>query len=144
MHNIWLQQLRKRNTCLYITTSDDYILAFKQSTLYKQYLQGGPSSHGRDRNELLLKRARGPNDLARLTATMANYTSGSSFTNFLLHLEGEKVFGSSKRPVDYPLSVNNDSKFFKNLYTRIFKIMVVKRFIVGTNIEFNDLLFKAF
>jgi hypothetical protein len=37
--------------------SDNYIRAFKQSTLYRQYLQGGPSNHGPNKNELLLKRA---------------------------------------------------------------------------------------
>jgi len=29
MHNIWLQQLGNRVTCLYTTTSDDYVQAFK-------------------------------------------------------------------------------------------------------------------
>jgi hypothetical protein len=56
VHNILLQQLGKHDTCLYIATFDDYIRAFKQSTLYKQYLQGSPSSHGLDRNELLTLR----------------------------------------------------------------------------------------
>jgi hypothetical protein len=40
---------------------------------------------------------------------MANYTSKSSFTNCLSHLEGEKVFGSSKQPASCPLGANNDS-----------------------------------
>jgi hypothetical protein len=35
MHNIWLQQLGNCDTCLYITKSNDYIQAFKHSTLYK-------------------------------------------------------------------------------------------------------------
>jgi hypothetical protein len=76
--------------------SDDYIRAFKQSILYRQYLQGGPSHHGLDRKELLLRKALGSSDLARLVAIMANYTSRLSFTNCLPHLEGEKVFGFSK------------------------------------------------
>jgi hypothetical protein len=29
MHNIWLQQLGKHGTCLFIATSDDYVWAFK-------------------------------------------------------------------------------------------------------------------
>jgi hypothetical protein len=76
--------------------SDNYIRDFKQSTLYIQYLQGGPSLHGPDRNELLLRKAQGTSDLARLATTMANYTSRSSFTNHLPHLEGKEFFGSSK------------------------------------------------
>jgi hypothetical protein len=100
-------------------------------------LQGGPSSHGHDRNELLLRKVQGPNDPTRLTAIVANYTSESSFTNFLPHLEGEEVFGSSKQLVDYPPGVDNDSKIFKIFYIRIFKVMVIKRFSVETNIEFK-------
>jgi hypothetical protein len=88
--------LRKCDICLYIATFDDYVHAFKQSTLYKQYLQGGPTSHGLDKNELLLKRAQGLSDPAKLVAIMANFTSRSSFTNHLPHLEGEEVFRSAK------------------------------------------------
>jgi len=57
MHNIWYQQSRKRGTCLYTMTSNYYVLAFKQSMLYKKYSQGGPNRHGLDKNELLLRRA---------------------------------------------------------------------------------------
>jgi hypothetical protein len=56
-----------------------YIQAFKQSTLYIQYLRGGPTSCGFDRNELLLKRAQWSNNPTKLTIVMENYTSGSSF-----------------------------------------------------------------
>jgi hypothetical protein len=51
----------------------------------------------------------GSSDPFRLAATMANYTSKSSFTNFLLHLMGKEVFGSSKQLIDCPLGSNNDS-----------------------------------
>ncbi len=77
MHNIWLQQSRNCDTCMYATMSDDYVQTFKQSTLYKQYLQGGLGGHGPDRNELLLRRAQQYNDHARLLAAVANYTSRS-------------------------------------------------------------------
>jgi hypothetical protein len=77
-------------------TFGDYVHAFKQFTLYKQHLQGGPPSHGLDRNELLLKRACESNNLARLVVFVANYTFEFFFTNCLLHLEGEEVFGSTK------------------------------------------------
>jgi hypothetical protein len=40
---------------------------------------------------------------------VANYTFESSFTNCLLHLEEEKVFGSTKRFTNCLPSVNNDS-----------------------------------
>jgi hypothetical protein len=34
MHNIWFQQLGKSGACMYTMTSNDYVRAFKQSTLY--------------------------------------------------------------------------------------------------------------
>jgi hypothetical protein len=72
-------------------------------------LPSGPTSHGPDKNEILLKRAQGSSDLAKLVANVANYTFGSFFTNCLPQLEGEKVFGFIKRPIDYPLGVDKDS-----------------------------------
>jgi hypothetical protein len=61
--------------------------------LYRQYLPSGPTGHGLDKNEFLLKKAQGLSDLAKLAADVANYTFGSFFTNCPPHLEGEKVFG---------------------------------------------------
>ncbi len=72
-------------------------------------MQGGPPSHGLDRNELLLRRAQRSSDLARLVVAMANYRSKSSFTNHLPHLKGEEVFGSTKQLAICPFNANNDS-----------------------------------
>jgi hypothetical protein len=85
--------LRKRSTYLYTVTFDDYIHAFKQFTLYKQYLQGGPFGHGPDTNELLLRRTQGSSDPTKLITVVANYTYELSFTNHLPHLKGEEVLG---------------------------------------------------
>jgi hypothetical protein len=70
--------------------SNDYVHAFKQSKLYKQYLQGGPIGHEPNKNELLLRRAQGSNDPTKLTTVVANFTFGSSFTNRFLDLEGKR------------------------------------------------------
>jgi hypothetical protein len=56
---------------------DDYVRAFKQFMLYRIYLQGGPTVHGPDKNELLLKRAQGLSYPTKLMAVVANYTFGS-------------------------------------------------------------------
>jgi hypothetical protein len=48
-------------------------------------------------------------DLVKLAKVVANYTSGSSFTNRLPHLKVEEVFGSFKQPANYPLDADNDS-----------------------------------
>jgi hypothetical protein len=78
VHNIWLQQLRKCSTSLYIVTCDNYVRTFKQSTLYQHYLQGGPFRHGLDRNELLLKKAHVLRDASKHTIVIANYAFRTS------------------------------------------------------------------
>ncbi len=108
MHNIRLQQLGNRDTCLYTLTVNDYVWAFKQPTLYGKYLWGGPIGHELDRNELLLRRAQWSSDFARLVVALANYMFVFTFFYHILHLKGEEVCGSAKRP-NYPPSVNNDS-----------------------------------
>jgi hypothetical protein len=77
--------------------------------MYRQYLQGGPANHGLDKNELLLRRAQGSNDLAKLSVVVANYTYRLSFTNCLPHLKGKKVFGFAKRLIDCLPGVEEDS-----------------------------------
>ncbi len=78
-------------------------------------MQGGPTGHAPNKNELMLKRAQGLNDPAKLATIVANFTFRSSFTNHLLHFEGEEVFGSTKPDVNYPPSVNEDSHHLKHV-----------------------------
>jgi hypothetical protein len=42
MHNILFQQSKKKGTCLYTKTLDDYVQAFKHTTLYYHFRKGGP------------------------------------------------------------------------------------------------------
>jgi hypothetical protein len=84
VHNIMLQELRKCSTFLYIMTCDDYVRAFKQSTLYQHYLQEGPFRHGPYRNEFLLRKAHVSKDASKLIAVIANYVFRTSFTIGLL------------------------------------------------------------
>jgi hypothetical protein len=100
---------------LFITTFDDYVWAFKQSTLYRQYLQGGPFGHGLNKNELLLKRAQMSHELISLVATIENYKDGSSFMIHFPPLEGEKVFGLAKHCVNCPHGANHDSHRVNNV-----------------------------
>jgi hypothetical protein len=86
--------------------SNNYVHAFKQSTLYRQYLQRSPIGHRPNRNE---EEAQWSSDPTRLTIVVENYTSRSSFFYCAPHLKGEEVFGFAKRFADYPLGTNNDS-----------------------------------
>jgi hypothetical protein len=53
-------------------TFDDYVWAFIQFTLYRQYLQGSLAGHGPNRNELLLRGAQRSSDLATVIIVVAN------------------------------------------------------------------------
>jgi hypothetical protein len=79
-------------------------------------LQSGPIGHEFDKNEPLLKRAQGSSVLAKLVAAVANYISRSSFTNCLIHLEGEEVLGVAKRFVDCPPSVDKIPIIYVNFF----------------------------
>jgi hypothetical protein len=54
MHNVWLQQSRKKGVCLYVVTFNDYVQAFKQLTLYYHFKQHGRLGQGIEKSELLL------------------------------------------------------------------------------------------
>jgi hypothetical protein len=64
---------------------------------------------------LLLRRAQGSSDLAKLAVVVANYTSRSPFTNCLPHLKGEEVFGFAKRLIDCLPGVEEDSHCFDHV-----------------------------
>jgi hypothetical protein len=61
---------------------------FKQSASYRVYLNGGKCGEGCGRDELKLQRTSQYGDPSQMTNAIAKYTSGSSFTNRILHLEG--------------------------------------------------------
>jgi hypothetical protein len=92
VHNIQIQQLEKRGVFLYVTTFDEYVRAFRQSSLNKDYLKGGWSRKGPERNEFHLKRANQFGDPLQIVAIVTSYTMNSSFATSTPHLEGEKVF----------------------------------------------------
>ncbi len=98
----------KCNTFLYTTTCDNYIQAFKKSTIYWHYLWKISSGKGLDRNELLLKRAHFSKDISKFLATVADFAFGSSFMTLIPHLEGEEVFSSTKHNSYFSPRVSNE------------------------------------
>jgi len=72
-------------------------------------------------------------DLTKLVVAMTNYMSKTSFTNRLLRLEGKKVFGFVKQPVDYPPRAKNDSHHFN--YVSLSLPWVTVPTIVPNNVE---------
>ncbi len=95
IHKIQLQQFGKRCICLFVT-SNDYVQAFKQSSLYYAFLQGGASWTNLDKNESQLHKASQFGDLVQIVAIVVKHTSSFGPSPRILHLEGEEVFGSAK------------------------------------------------
>jgi hypothetical protein len=77
---------------LYVVTSDDYVQAFKQLTLYSHFKQGGRPCQGLD-DELLLRRAIQFGELANV---VLKYPPRSACKITIAHMEGEEIFGSYK------------------------------------------------
>ncbi len=97
-------------------------------------MQGGLPSHGPNRNELLLRRAKQYSDIAKLVVDVVNYTSRSSFSYRIPHFEGEEVFRSTKQPVNSPPGAN---KVF-HCHNRVnFSCPQVIVFVVQPNIVKN-------
>jgi hypothetical protein len=77
--------------------------AFKQSSLYQTYLNGGPLAKVSNRNELLLHRTREFGDLLLI------YIEFFLCITWTLHLEGQEVFESHKWRTNLPLRLERDS-----------------------------------
>ncbi len=106
MHNIWIQELGKKETCLYATTFYDYVGTFKQMTLYYHLKNCGQSRKRPHRDELLLHKTTHFGDLKQLENTYLKYVLGSSFKVSIAHMEGEKIFHSYKQKVNLPYNEN--------------------------------------
>jgi hypothetical protein len=113
MHNKWLQASGNRGNDLYVATVDDYIRAFMQVVAYYQFLKGDVGGSGPCKNELKLRnaqrRARNTGDPRVLKEAMLDMPGADEFCIRDPHLEGEEVFGSTKRKPDLPLGDDGES-----------------------------------
>ncbi len=109
VHNIWLQQSSNMgSTCLFATTYNDYVQAFKQSSLYF-VLQGGASRTNPYKNELHMCRANQFGDPFQIVVAIAKYTSSFGLSTKISHLDGEEVFGLAKCKANPPLGSEGNS-----------------------------------
>jgi hypothetical protein len=95
VHNVWLQQFGKRGACLYVVILDDYVQAFKQSTIY--FI----SSRVVDQVKGLIRvscfcRTTQFGDLKQLVDIVLKYSMGLACIIRITHMEGEEIFGSCK------------------------------------------------
>ena len=115
IHNRWLQSSGNRGSDLFVATTDDWARAFMQMTNYRSYLCGGASGKGPSKHDLKLKRALQSQDGKKIADALAEMPGGEDFCNREPHLEGEEVFGSTKRKLDMPIGSEGDFHCLDNV-----------------------------
>jgi hypothetical protein len=108
-HNKWLQQSGNRGNDLFAATCDNKIRAVMQMTNYRAYLKGKASGTGPSKQELKLRAARRSGDPKKIEEALNQLPGVEVATTRIPHLEGEEIFGSTKRKLDLPLGDDGDS-----------------------------------
>ena len=109
VHNKWLQQSGNRGSDLYVATVDDFVRAFMQCTNYYAYLKGDRSGTGPGKEELRLRAAQRSGDAKRIVAALEHMPGAEHWCTRKPQLEGEEVFGTTKRKLDMPPGSDQDS-----------------------------------
>jgi hypothetical protein len=78
-------------------------------TNYRAYLCGGPSGKGPSKQDLKLKRAMASGDGKKIVEALSEMHGAEDICTRIPHLEGEEVFGSTKRKLDLPIGFEGDS-----------------------------------
>ncbi len=60
--------------------------------MYREYLRGGPSKKGLNKNELCLHKANAFGEPLQMVVVVKKYASSSSFTSKMLHFEMRRFF----------------------------------------------------
>jgi hypothetical protein len=107
--NKWLQQSGNRGNDLFTATCDDKIRAVIQMTNYRAYLKGKASWTGPSKQELKLRAARCSGDPKKIEEALNQLPEVEVATTRIPHLEGEEIFGSTKRKLDLPPGNDGDS-----------------------------------
>ena len=109
VHNKWLQMSRKRANNLFNATCDDSIRAWMQMTNYRAYLRGHAFGFGPSKGELKLRAARRSGCLKKIAEALNSLPKAQGVGSRVPHLEGEEIFGSTKRRLDVPIGNAGDS-----------------------------------
>jgi hypothetical protein len=80
-----------------------------QMTNYRAYLKGKASGTGPSKQELKLRAARGSGDPKKIEEALSQLPGVEVATTRIPHLEGEEIFGSTKRKLDLPPGDDGDS-----------------------------------
>ena len=109
VHNKWLQMSGKRANNLFDATCDDSIHASMQMKNYRAYLRGHASSSSPSKGELKLRVARPSGCLKKIAEVLNSLPEAQGMGSRVPHLEGEEIFGSTKRRLDVPIGDAEDS-----------------------------------
>ena len=96
-------------TNVYHATVDDFARAALQSLFYFNYLRGGPAGTGPSKSELQLRLASRIGNSRRVVKLLDNVAAEAGLDTRVPHLEGETIFGSTKRKLDLPPGDDSDS-----------------------------------
>ena len=99
----------KRANNLFDATCDDSIRAWMQMTNYRAYLKGHESGTGPSKGELKLRAARRSGCPKKIAEALNTLPEAHGVGTRVPHLEGEEVFGSTKRKLDVPIGDAGDS-----------------------------------
>jgi hypothetical protein len=108
-YNKWLQQSGNRGNDLFSATCEDKIRAVMQMTNYRAYLKGKASRTGPSKQELKLRAARRSSDPKKIEEALSQLPGVEVATTRIPHLEGEEIFGSTKRKLDLLPGDDGDS-----------------------------------
>ena len=99
----------KRGNNLFDATCDDSIRAWMQMTNFRTYLKGHASDSGPSKDELRLRAARCSKDPKKIAEALNTLPEVEGVGTRVPHLEGEEIFGSTKRKLDVPIGDAGDS-----------------------------------
>ena len=88
---------------------NDYAWVAVHSFFYFNYLCGGPSGTSPNKTELQLCLASRSGNSKRVAKLLKQVTAKASVNIRVPHLEGETIFGSTKRKLNLPLGDNTNS-----------------------------------
>jgi hypothetical protein len=109
MHNKWLQASGNNMIDLYDVTLNDYCRAALQSTGFHNFLKRRGGGTGPDRKVLKLRSATCFGDPKHIAQAVSDLSSDAGLNSHVPHLEGQSIFGSTKRKLDLPPGDDNDS-----------------------------------
>jgi hypothetical protein len=98
-----------RGNDLFAATYDDKIQAVIQMTNYRAYLKGKASGTGLSKQELKLRAAKHSGDPKKFEEALSQLPGVEVATTRIPHLEGNEIFGSTKRKLDLLPGDDGDS-----------------------------------